>query len=317
MKVGINLVNFGPAANPPVLRGWAEMAERLGYHSLLTSDHVTVTPDVGANYPGPFYEPLGLLGWLAGITQHIRLGTTVVIVPYRNPLELARSLANTDQLSDGRLIFGAGVGWARQEFAALGVPFNRRGAMTDEYLEVIVRHWHEPSLTFQGEFVSCVDVDTSPFPAQAPIPIWIGGGTEAAMRRAVRFDASWHPIRIRGAGFANKAIPRLRAVAEEMERPVPALCPRILFQVTDVPTPESDRFLGHGTLEQIHDDLGLLQDLGCEHVILDSYSPFDDQPFRQAAMDATGEKPGGYRRAWDDYERLADVVLDLANERVR
>ncbi|MDG2114845.1 MAG: LLM class flavin-dependent oxidoreductase, partial [Actinomycetota bacterium] len=117
MKVGINLINFGPAARPDVLAGWVELTERLGFHSLLTSDHLAVTPDVTSRYPAPFYEPLSMLGWLAAMTETVEIGTTVTIVPYRSPLELARSYANIDQLSGGRLIFGVGVGWAEQEFA--------------------------------------------------------------------------------------------------------------------------------------------------------------------------------------------------------
>jgi probable F420-dependent oxidoreductase len=317
VKVGINLINFGPAATPEVLSGWAAMAERLGYHSLLTSDHIAVTPDVRANYPGPFYEPLGLLGWLAGVTERISLGTTVIIVPYRNPLELARSLANVDQLSGGRLIFGAGVGWARQEFAALGVPFHQRGAITDEYLDLITRHWSEPSLTFSGRFVQCRDVDTTPLPRQSAVPIWIGGGSQAAIERSVRVGTAWHPIRIRRSSFIEQAIPRLASIADRMERPRPELCPRILFQVTSRPMPEDERFMGHGTLQQIHADLHALQESGCAHVILDSYSPFDDQPFRAVAMDETGEAPGGHVRAWEHYEQLATTALDLVNEQVR
>ncbi|MDA3040457.1 MAG: TIGR03619 family F420-dependent LLM class oxidoreductase [Actinomycetota bacterium] len=317
MKVGLNLVNFGPAADPETLGGWARLAERLGFHSLLTSDHIAVTPDVGERYPGPFYEPLGLLGWLAGVTERIAIGTTVIIVPYRNPLELARSLANTDQLSGGRLIFGVGVGWARQEFAALGVPYHERGAMTDEYLDLILRHWTESTLTFTGRFVSCVDVDTSPPPRQTTVPLWVGGGSDAAIRRAVQFGTAWHPIRIRASSFAERSIPRLESIADEMGRPRPELCPRILFHVTDDRVPDEGRFMGHGTLEQIHSDLHRLQELGCAHVILDAYSPFDDQPFRNIALDRTGDGPGGFRRVWEDCQRLADVALDLANERVR
>ena len=93
MKVGVNLINFGPAARPEVLAGWVEMTERLGYHSLLTSDHLAVTPDVTAMYPAPFYEPTATLGWLAAATPRVQIGTTVTILPYRNPLELARSYA--------------------------------------------------------------------------------------------------------------------------------------------------------------------------------------------------------------------------------
>ena len=134
MKAGVNLINFGPGTDPESLERWVRLSESLGYHLLMTSDHIAVTPDVQSRYPAHFFEPISLLGWLAGITKSIEIGTTVIIVPYRNVLEMARSLANIDQLSGGRLIFGVGVGWAQQEFKALGVPFSQRGAITSEYL---------------------------------------------------------------------------------------------------------------------------------------------------------------------------------------
>ncbi|MFT5530053.1 MAG: putative F420-dependent oxidoreductase [Candidatus Poriferisodalaceae bacterium] len=313
MKVGINLINFGPSARPDVLLGWVELTERLGYHSLLTSDHLAITPDVSANYPAPFYEPLSMLGWLAGVTTNIQIGTTVTIVPYRNPLELARSYANIDQLSGGRLIFGVGVGWAQQEFAALDVPYHRRGAMTDDYLDVITKHWTEPLLSHDSQFLTCVDVDTAPRPLQEPVPIWVGGSSDAALRRTVKFDANWHPIRLRPTWLRDKGLPRLAAEAERAGKPTPPVCPRIMFHLTDQPVDEAERFMGHGTLEQVHGDLHLLESLGCEHVILDAYSPFADIPIRDAVTDPAG----GYRSAWDSYELVAAEVLDLAGETVR
>ena len=113
MKVGVNLINFGPSARPDTLAQRVRLVESLGYHLLMTSDHIAITSDVHGRYPAPFYEPFSTLGWLAGITQHMALGTTVIILPYRNILETARVMANIDQLSGGRLIFGVGVGWAQ------------------------------------------------------------------------------------------------------------------------------------------------------------------------------------------------------------
>ena len=106
MKVGVNLINFGPGVNPEYLKRWVRLSENLGYHLIMTSDHIGITPDVQSRYPAPFYEPISLLGWLAGTTTEIEIGTTVMIVPYRNVLEIARACANIDQLSGGRLILG-------------------------------------------------------------------------------------------------------------------------------------------------------------------------------------------------------------------
>src|SRR2546428_697094 len=109
--MGVNVPNFGPGTEPGVLRRWAQTVEGLGFDLLMLSDHIAVTPDVAEQYPAPFYEPFTTLSWLAGLTRGIRLGTTVLIVPYRHPLLIARMAANLNDLSGGRLVLGRGVGW--------------------------------------------------------------------------------------------------------------------------------------------------------------------------------------------------------------
>ena len=173
MKVGVNLINFGPSAGPGSLRRWAEITESLGYHHLMTSDHIAVTPDVQSRFPVPLYEPLSLLGWLAGITQRVSIGATAIILPYRSPLETARAFANIDQLSGGRCILATGIGWARQEFDALNVAYEKRGAMANEYLAAIKQLWTHEVASFEGEFVRFRDVHTGPRAVQSPHPpIW-------------------------------------------------------------------------------------------------------------------------------------------------
>ncbi|GIT43050.1 MAG: hypothetical protein Ct9H300mP11_09860 [Chloroflexota bacterium] len=141
MKIGVNLINFGPGVTPSSLKRWAQLSESLGYHLIMTSDHIAITPDVQSRYPAPFFEPISLLGWLASATETIEIGTTVLIIPYRSPLEIAKAFANVDQLSAGRLIFGVGIGGAEDEFRGLRVPFRSRGAITNEYLEAIKLLW--------------------------------------------------------------------------------------------------------------------------------------------------------------------------------
>lgn len=305
MKIGVNLINFGPSAHPANLAGWVSVVEGLGFHSLLSSDHVVTTPDVQSRYPAPFYEPLTTLGWLAAQSRRLLIGTTVLIVPYRHPLEVARAIANVDQLSGGRCIFGVGVGWAKQEFDALGVAFNQRGAMTNEYLEVIKRAWTEETISFEGRFVSIPEAHTAPLPVQTPHPpIWVGGGSDAALRRAARYGDGWHPIRVKIDQFIAEEIPRLRRIAEEEQRPVPAVCPRIRFELTAEPVAEDQRSAGHGTVDQVREDLHRLSEAGCEHVLLDSYH--DD-----VAATARPEA------AWAMLARFADEVFDLARGEVR
>ncbi len=305
MKVGVNLINFGPGANPESLKGWVNLSEALGYHLIMTSDHIGITPDVQSRYPAPFYEPISLLGWLAGVTSKIEIGTTVMIVPYRNVLEIARACANIDQLSGGRLILGMGIGWAQQEFQALGVPFKSRGAMTDEYLQALKLLWTQDVATYEGRFVSFKDVHTAPRPMRSPHPpIWIGGPSDAALRRAVRYGDAWHPIRIRVDSFRDTGIPRLREIAEREERPMPALCPRIRLRLLDSPMPDDQRVAGEGSIYQVHRDLAELESLGCEYVLLDNF--FDD-------IEAVSRN----ETSWRMLAAMAEKVLDLGNETVR
>ncbi|MFZ0045449.1 MAG: LLM class flavin-dependent oxidoreductase, partial [Streptosporangiaceae bacterium] len=205
MRLGVNVPNFGPGTRPDVLRRWAQTVEGLGFDLLMVSDHVAVTPDVAEQYPAPFYEPFTTLAWLAGLTSRVRLGTTVLIVPYRHPLLVARMAANLNDLSGGRLVLGVGVGWARQEFDALGVAFGERGRLTDEHLLAIRAAWQDERDYQAG-----------------PVPIWIGGNSDAALRRAVRLGDAWHPLRFT-PGWVDGALHRLGAAAGAQQRPVPAL----------------------------------------------------------------------------------------------
>jgi len=165
MKFGVNLLNFGSGATPSVMGRWAMAAEELGYHFVMISDHVAVTKDVQMRYPVPFYDPFVVLAWLSGITAKVELGTTVTILPYRHPLQTARMAASIDNLSGGRFIFGVGVGWATQEFEVLGLPFERRGSMSDEYLSAILDHWNKETISRGGSRVW-----TAPAPARSPHP---------------------------------------------------------------------------------------------------------------------------------------------------
>ncbi|MEU8332552.1 LLM class flavin-dependent oxidoreductase [Micromonospora sp. NPDC048839] len=254
MQIGVNVPNFGPGTDPDVLRRWAQTVEGLGFDLLMVSDHIAVTPDVAQQYPAPFYEPFTTLSWLAGVTRRVRLGTTVLIVPYRHPLLTARMAANLNRLSGGRFVLGVGVGWARQEFEALGVPFQRRGALTDEHLRAMRDAWQ----------------DTADYDSPA-IPIWVGGNSDAGMRRAVRLGDAWHPLRLTPGELADAA-GRLGTIAKELGLPEPALVPRIALQETREPVTAPDRLAGVGTIEQIVADLDQIRLLGAEAVVLDPFN---------------------------------------------
>jgi probable F420-dependent oxidoreductase len=305
MRVGVNLLNFGPGASPESLAGWAQLAETLGYHLVMISDHVAMTPDVVARYPAPFYDPFVTLAWLARGTTRVELGTTVVILPYRHPLHTARLAANVDRLSGGRFILGVGVGWATQEFQALGVPFERRGARSNDYLGAIKTAWTSDPASYAGPFVSFRDVHTGPRPVRSPHPpIWVGGASDAALRRAVCLGDAWHPIRVRLPWLRDTGLPRLREIAETEGRPLPALCPRIRLRITETRLTDDQRIAGEGSLDQVRADLETLARLGARYVLLDTY--MDD-------VEATRH----HETAWRMLALLAERALDLPRETVR
>lgn len=280
MKYAINLPNFGPGMNPETILGWARTAERLGYDLVLVSDHLALTPDANARSPEPFYEAFTTLAWLAGQTDRIELGTGVVIMPHRHPVQLARMASTLDQLAHGRLILGVGVGWARLGYEALGIPFDRRGRTTDDYLRALRVLWDSSKASYHGESIEFHEIHTAPRPARIPHPpIWVGGNSPAAIRRAVQYGDAWHPLWPQIA-WLRLAVQAMREFAGELERPVPSLCPRIQVAITESPLPEDRRATGHGSLEQIQKDIHALAELDAQYVVLDT-DP-GDQRFRRS-----------------------------------
>jgi alkanesulfonate monooxygenase SsuD/methylene tetrahydromethanopterin reductase-like flavin-dependent oxidoreductase (luciferase family) len=277
VEIGVNVPNFGPGTDPGRLRDWARTVEGLGYDLLMVSDHVAITPDVAEQYPAPFYEPFTTLSWLAGVTGTIRLGTTVLIAPYRHPLLVARMAANLNQLSGGRLVLGMGVGWARQEFEALGVDFTRRGKLTDELLRDIRKAWENDADYRSGD-----------------IPIWVGGRGDAGLRRTVRYGDAWHPLRER-VDWMRGALDRLKVLAAEEGRPVPGFAPRILLRLTEEPAADDVRVAGEGSIDQVIGDLDELRLLGAEAVVLD---PFVGDPAETERPEVAWQALATVAAAW-------------------
>jgi probable F420-dependent oxidoreductase len=302
MKFGVNILNFGPGATPDAFLGWARVSESLGFDSIMISDHVAITPSVAQRYPEPYFDAFASLAWLAGQTSRLRLGTTVVVLPYRHPVLTARLVANIDRFSGGRFIFGVGVGNARDEFEALGQPHARRGRLADECLRVILSLWQEQSTTYRGrlvqvEAVSGIETQQKPHP-----PVWVGGNSEAALRRAVRFGQGWHPI-LRGLDTVKQSLSELARLAPEAGRPAPVFVPRIRLDLRDAPI-EGERVPGSGSLEQVRSDLLALESLGAEHVTLDWYT---------GDLEATRHHEHG----WSMLAAFAEKLVDLPAGRVR
>jgi probable F420-dependent oxidoreductase len=210
MQLGIHLPQIGRKAGPAGMRRAAVQAEELGYADVWTSEHI-ITPQ-GAPYPPSpvFYDPVLSLTWAAAYTKRVRLGTSVLVLPMRHPLPLAKELATLQNLSEGRLILGAGVGWLEAEFAALGVPFHERGRRMDEGIAMMKAVWSDDPISFDARVIPAV-IDTMrmmPKP-ERPIPIWIGGSSEPALKRALRLDG-WHGSRT-SPEEAGPIVRRLRA----------------------------------------------------------------------------------------------------------
>ncbi|MFD4656444.1 TIGR03619 family F420-dependent LLM class oxidoreductase [Kitasatospora sp. NPDC058444] len=284
MKFGINLPNFGHQMTPEGMLTWTREAERLGFDTVLVSDHLALTDDAHRRSPAPFYESLATLSWLAGQTETVRLGAGVLIAPHRHPIALARATATIDRLSGGRLVVGFGVGWAPRAFEVLGVDFHRRGALTDRTLDVLVEAWTSDVITHQGH-----RVHTAPRPLQDPHPpLWIGGNGPRALERVNRIGTAWHPLH----PSRQLCLQATKALAEGKQ-----FAPRIFFLPTTAPVATESRPLGYGTPDQIRADIALLRDSGADHVILDT-DPGDQR----------------LRRGWEqdlDLIRLAADILEI------
>ncbi|MFN4088232.1 MAG: LLM class F420-dependent oxidoreductase [Alphaproteobacteria bacterium] len=207
MDFGFGLPTRGPLAVPEDIAALAQAGERLGYAHCTVNDHIVLPRRIDSRYPysatgewpggrvGDWLEPLGLLCYVAGVTERVRLLTSIVVIPYRPALLQAKMLTTVDVLSRGRLTIGCGVGWMEEEFAALGIPFAERGRMADEYVAAFKELWSADDPQFEGEFVRFSDIAFAPKPVQRPHPpFWIGGESPAALRRTARIGDAWYPI---------------------------------------------------------------------------------------------------------------------------
>ena len=221
MKIGVFATFMSPIAGPQMIRDFGRMAEDIGLDSIWMGEHVVLFDKNTFGYPGskdgriPVPEGGGILdvtatfGFLAAETRKVRLGTGVALVPQRNPLYTAKEICTLDWLSGGRIDFGIGVGWNKEEVEACGYRWEDRGARCDEFLEVMRRLWTEPVVDFAGKWVRFETCRLDPKPVQKPhVPIIVGGYADAALRRAARFGAGWYGFNLSPAD-ANKMIRRI------------------------------------------------------------------------------------------------------------
>lgn len=287
MKVGVFLPISGRAASG-VLMEAARRAEALGFASVWAADRIVTPWKIDTPYPYaadqrfivppdvPFLEPLTCLAYLAGGTAKIALGMSVLVMPYRHPLHWAKIATSIDHLSNGRLILGVGVGWMVEEFDALGAPFQDRGAVADEQLEVLGRLWQEDRPRFEGRYYRFREVGFSPKPLQKPrIPVWVGGEGARAQRRAARYGDAWFPyfVRITPRELAARFDNVRRGAAEAGRDParIGLACCLPIELTREAAPQEEDRLLGNP--EQITVALRAFQKVGVEHVALQFMVP--------------------------------------------
>src|SRR6266849_1434680 len=263
MQVGYFAVGIGPTVDPEWVRTIATAAERLGFSTIWAPEHVVLLEQYASKYPyssgkfpapadTPIADPFSTLAYAAACTSQIRLGTGICLVPEHNPVVLAKTVATVDRLSGGRFILGAGVGWLAEEFAALGIPFERRGARTREYVEVMRKLWTEPRSSHDGEFVKFEGVLSYPKPVAAKgVPVWFGGESAAALRRVAEYGDGWLGFKVSPAAAADK----IRRIEEMLKANG-----RRRSDVTLAVSPYTDRINA--------DDLKRYEDAGADEVAL-------------------------------------------------
>jgi probable F420-dependent oxidoreductase len=212
VHLGVILPNYGEGSTPDGIRRVAETAEELGFDSVWATEHIIVGPE-GVDPYGRVYAPLVTLGWIAGYTERIGLGTSILLLPLHHPIHLAKELATLQQLSGRPVTVGIGLGWHRDEFEFLGVEFEGRGRQVDESIHVMRALW-SGERDFEGRFWSWHDATSEPVPSPVP-EIWVGGSSDRAIRRARELGDVWHPSRGSGAEHVRRVkeeYPDLRVV---------------------------------------------------------------------------------------------------------
>ncbi len=316
MLFGFGLPTRGPLSEPAAIRTVLKRAEALGLDYVSVSDHIVIPRVIEPLYPysdtgdppfpvdGECLEQLTLMSYVAAVTEKIRILSSVMVVPHRNPVHTAKTIATIDVLSGGRVTIGCGAGWMAEEFAAIGTePFAERGRVTDEYLRIFKELWTADSPSFDGRYNSFSDLKFEPKPVQKPHPpLWIGGESPAAMRRAVRIGDGWFPIGANpnfplntSAKFAA-SLSTLKQLAAENDRDPDSLDLGFWsnwdHEVMERKAPQDgERHIMTGGTAAILDDVGVLKDLGVGVFM-----------FQLA-------KPEGLEATLESMNRFADAIL--------
>ena len=314
MEFGFGVPSRGPLASLENIVALAQKGEELGFDIITVSDHIVVPNEIDSIYPyndtgeftssqsGEYMEQLTTIAYLAGVTSRIRLLTAVMVLPHRSPVLTAKMLATIDVLSQGRLIVGCGVGWMEEEFEAIGAPpYAERGAVGNEYLRVFKELWTSDDPSFDGEYASFSNIAFAPKPVQQPHPpLWIGGESPPALRRAGQLGDAWYPI------CSNPQFPvgtleqfadyqaRVRRHAERAGRDSDELDFAYSvnwFDDTQEQIVEGERRILTGSPTQVAADIDALEDLGVNHLMLNFQGSDLEETFDLLARFTEGVRP--------------------------
>lgn len=303
MKLGLFLPISGRAASPETLRESAQTAEALGFDSVWTADRIIIPWEIKTPYPygkdehffvppdRPFFDPLSCLAFLAGCTEKLLLGMSVLVLPYRHPLYWAKVATTIDHLSRGRLILGVGVGWMVEEFDALGIPFKDRAKLSHEQLQILDLLWKEEKPSFEGKYYRFKEIGFYPKPFQQPrIPIWVGGEGTQAQRRAAIYGDGWFPYFVRiTPGELAARFENVRRAASDAGRDPSKICLGccLPIEISQRPMPqEDDRVVGDP--QQVLRALKAYQRIGVDHIALQFMAP--RYPERVAQIERFGKE---------------------------
>ena len=274
MKFGVTIPNNWGLREPKDVLAIGPLAESLGFDSIWVMDHLFNNGYIRERLEdAPYYHPLSILSYLSATTQSITLGTSVLVLPYHNPVELAKYTATLDQISGGRLILGVGVGAMSEEFEALGISLKDRGSLTNESINILKELWTNENPSYRSSRWNFSNLKFSPKPLQKPaIPLWIGGASKAALARAARVGDGWHPSGVSPAEYlANKQ--HIEKLAESQNRDISEFTWSSRVDVQAHDQPSSERAARRATLsgnssEAMVNGISEYQHAGTNHVIL-------------------------------------------------
>lgn len=274
MKFGVTVPNNWGIEDVQVALSFGPLAEELGYDSVWVMDHLFNNGYIRERLEDkPYYHPLATLSYLSATTGSVLLGTSVLVLPYHNPVELAKYTATLDQMSGGRVTLGVGVGAMAEEFDALGIPMSERASLTNESIRVMRELWASPDPSYHSDRWNFEDLRFSPKPVQQPhIPLWIGGASPGALRRAARLGDGWHPSGVTPEEYAA-CREQIISMAERAGRDPDSLAWSARVEVEATPGPSSERAanrarLPGNDLEQAALSIADYRDAGVEHMVL-------------------------------------------------